>query len=169
MEQFVTIFVICGRAGRDLFEQAETRLTSEGMNWDRDAMIAAGQLAYWSQQLDLWSMGDSFGKFIRSPEKRAFSSGSHQLICCRREGSEVQGQAANEEEKRLKEILLQAFRAYHEASTESYLFLVRSVIDTSKGFNPNAQQGVAPQSATRSELDSEGSDKPQIESEARSR
>ena len=32
-----------------------------------------------------------------------------------------------------------------------------------------AEQGVAPQSATRSESDSEGGDKPQPESEARSR
>jgi hypothetical protein len=35
--------------------------------------------------------------------------------------------------------------------------------------NKNGQQGVAPQSATRSESDSKGGDKPQPESEARSR
>lgn len=144
MEQFVTIFVICGRAGRDLFDQAETWLTSKGMNWDRDAMIAAGQLAYWSQHLDLWSMGDSFDKFIHSPDKRAFSSGSHRLICCRREGSEVRGKATNEEEQRLKGNLLQALRAYAEASTESYLFQLRSVFDASKGFNPNAPSSPLP-------------------------
>lgn len=40
---------------------------------------------------------------------------------------------------------------------------------TAKAETKNAQQGVAPQSATRSELESQGGDKPQPESEERAR
>ena len=139
MEQFVTVFVLCGRAGRELFEQVQSKLTCDGLQWDRDAMISVGQVAYWNHHLDLWSMGDSFDRFIKSHDTLSVSSGAHQLICCGRESCEIEGEARTEEEARLKEILTQAIQAYGGAMNELYLFQIRSVFTASKGFNPVAE------------------------------
>lgn len=137
MQQFVTILVLCGESGRQLFDEAEPRLTTNGFDWDRQQMIQGCQLAYWCSFLDVWSMGDSFDRFL-GPENelRTASAGSHQLVCCRRENIRVEGKARNQEEERLKQILLQARDAYRSSTDESYLFQIRSVFDASSGFNP---------------------------------
>ncbi len=103
-------------------------------------MIQCGQLAFWSCILDAWSMGDSFDRFLRpSRELRKVVTGSHQVICCRRENIRIRGDARNEEEERLKQVLSQAKQAYKKSTKESYLFQIRSVFDVSTGFNPEAQ------------------------------
>jgi len=137
MQQFVTIFVICGEAGRHLYDEAESRLTTNGFDWDRQQTIQGSQLAYWCSFLDAWSMGDSFDRFL-GPENelRVASAGSHQLVCCRRENVRILGKARNQEEERLQQILLPAREAYLSATDESYLFQIRSVFDASSGFNP---------------------------------
>ncbi len=133
----MTIFVICGEAGRQLYDEAESRLTTDGFDWDRQQMIQGSQLAYWSSFLDAWSMGDSFDRFL-GPENelRVACAGSHQMVCCRRENVRISGKARNQEEERLQQILLQAREAYLSATDESYLFQIRSVFDASSGFNP---------------------------------
>ena len=141
MQQFVTIFVLCGEQGRQLFGESESRLTANGFDWDRDRAIQSGQVAYWCTLLDVWSMGDSFDRFL-GPENevRTFRAGSHQLVCCRREKVSIEGECRNEEEERLKQVLQQARDAYRSASEESYLFQIRSCFDASTGFNPQLQQ-----------------------------
>ena len=141
MQQLITIFVLCGESGRKLFEESDSRLSEEGFDWNRDQMIQYGQLAYWSRLLDMWSMGDSFDRFLH-PEGglRMINSGSHQLVCCRREDVRIKGKARNEEEIRLKQVLKQAKEAYQGTTDESYLFQPRSVFDVSEGFSPEAQQ-----------------------------
>jgi hypothetical protein len=108
-----------------------------GFDWNRQQMIQDGRLAYWCSFLDLWSMGDSFGRFL-GPENelRTASAGPHQLVCCRRENVRIAGEARNQEEERLKQILLQARDAYPSSTEESYLFQIRSAFDASSGFNP---------------------------------
>ena len=141
MQQFITIFVLCGESGRTLFDESDTRLTGDGFDWNRDQMIQSGQLAYWSSFLDAWSMGDSFDRFLKpSRELRQVMAESHQLLCCRRENIRIRGEARSEEEERLKQDLRQARKAYKKATNESYLFQLRSVFDASCGFNPEAQQ-----------------------------
>jgi hypothetical protein len=141
MQQFVTIFVLCGESGRKLFEESDSRLTKVGLDWDRDKSLANGQLAYWINFLDAWSMGDSFDRFL-SPENelKRVDAGSHQLVCCRRENVRIKSEPRNEEEARLRQILTQAREAYQGATSESYLFQIRSVFSASDGFNPEAQQ-----------------------------
>jgi hypothetical protein len=141
MQQFVTIFVLCGESGRQLFEESDSRLTKVGLDWDRDKSLANGQLAYWINFLDAWSMGDSFDRFL-SPanELKRVNAGSHQLVCCRRENVRIKSEPRSEEEARLRQILTQAQEAYQGATSESYLFQVRSVFTASDGFNPEAQQ-----------------------------
>ena len=145
MQQFVTIFVLCGVEGRQIFDESESRLTPRGFDWDRDRMIQSGQLAYWCSLLDVWSMGDSFDRFLGpESEVRAFCEGSHQLVCCRRESVIIKGVGRNEEEERLQQVLQQAKYAYQSASDESYLFQIRSCFDASTGFNPQEAQQAAP-------------------------
>jgi hypothetical protein len=141
MQQFVTIFVLCGAAGRELFDESESRLSANGFEWERDRMIQNGQLAYWCTFLDVWSMGDSFDRFL-GPENevRKFRAGSQQLACCRRENVRIEGESRTQEEERLKQVLQQARDAYRSASEESYLFQIRSCFDASTGFNPQEQQ-----------------------------
>jgi hypothetical protein len=139
MQQFITIFVLCGESGRLLFEESDSRLSEKGFDWNRDQMIQNGQLAYWARLLDVWSMGDSFDRFLQ-PEGglRMINSGSHQLVCCRREKVRIKGKPRNEEEKRFKQVLKQAKEAYQGATNESYIFQLRSVFAASEGFNPEA-------------------------------
>ena len=140
MQQLVTIFVLCGTGGRQLFDESEARLTANGFDWDRDRMIQNGQLAYWCTLLDVWSMRDSFDRFLGpGNEVRTFRAGSQQLVCCRRENVRIEGESRNQEEERLKQVLQQARDAYRSASEESYLFQIRSCYDASPGFNPQAQ------------------------------
>lgn len=142
MQQFVTIFVLCGEPGRQLFEESVSRLSEKGFDWNRDQMIQNGQLAYWARLLDVWSMGDSFDRFLQPEgELRRINAGSHQLVCCRRENVRIEGEARNEEEERLLQVLRQARKAYQSATNESYLFQLRSFLDTSHGFNPQVQHG----------------------------
>jgi hypothetical protein len=144
MQQLVTIFVLSGDEGRQLFDESESRLTTSGFDWDRDRMIQNGQLAYWCSILDVWSMGDSFDRFLApESEVRAFCAGSHQLVCCRRESVAIKGVARNEEEERLKQVLQQAKDAYQSASDESYLFQIRSCFDASTGYNPQEAQAAS--------------------------
>jgi virulence-associated protein VapD len=157
MQQIVTIFVICGESGRQLFDDSQSTLTDAGFDWDRDLMIKNGQLAYWASLLDVWSMGDTFERFIKPAKNvRTVRVESRELVCCRREKIRIAGKPRNEEERRLKEILIQAKEAYEDATSESYLFQIRSVLHTSDGFNPEAQQimdvnlPTAPQPHTRS-------------------
>jgi hypothetical protein len=137
MQQFVTIFVVCGESGRQLFDESNLRLSANGFDWDRANTLKTDQLAFYCSFLDIWSMGDSFEKFFKPEgELKVIRSGSHQLVCSRREDIRIEGHAGNEEEKRLKQILEQAKEAYEDATSESYLFQLRSVFDASVGFNP---------------------------------
>ena len=138
MQQFITIFVLCGESGRRIFDESKSRLSDEGFDWDHDQMTQSGQLAYWVRLLDVWSMGDAFDRFLQPKnDLQTVNSGSHQLVCCRRELVRIEGKARNEEESRLKEVLQQAKEAYSETTDESYIFQLRSVFDVSDGFNPD--------------------------------
>ena len=64
--------------------------------------------------------------------------------------------------------VLQAQGAYRSPKSNGFTFMVFTGLRFAEE-SDQGQQGVAPQSATRSESDSEGGDKPQPESEARSR
>ena len=146
MQQTITIFVACGREGEALFDEADSRLTKHGFEWDRDYLIKDGQIAFWSVHLDLWSMGDTFDRFLSSQFGLVRSAvGSHQLYAIRRDGLTISETARNEEEGRLLSVLQHAKNAYIEATAESYLFLIRTVFDASDGFNPEAQQVVTHQ------------------------
>ena len=141
MQQFVTIFVLVGESGRVLYDDSEARLSRRGLDWDRGEAIRNGQLAFWINFLDLWSMGDSFDRFLcPSSELKKADAGPHQLICGRRENIKVGNKPRNEEEVRLFAFLSQAIEAYRKATCESYLFQLRSVFDVSDGFNPDVQQ-----------------------------
>jgi len=143
MQQFVTIFVICGSEGKKLFDEANSLLSANGFKWDRESLIQGGHLAFWSSHLDLWSMGDTFDRFLATQEgvvRSAFSS--HQLYAMRRDRSAFSMTARNEEEERFLSQLNHAKNAYKQVAIESYLFVIRTVFDGTKGFNPQRTEQV---------------------------
>jgi len=141
MQQTVTLIVVCGSSGRKLFASAQKLLTASGFRFDPEPLRQKSHLAFYMTYLDVWSMGNTFERFLYpKKEVRKYESGVSSLWAIRREKLSLRNTARNEEERRLKECLSQARSAYRQATDESYLFMYRSVICCSDGFNPEPER-----------------------------
>lgn len=137
MQQFVTLLVVCEDSGRHVFETLEQRIRTEGFHVDLDPLLTKSHLAFHLRYLDVWSMGDSFERFLYPKKELVHHAvGATELWALRREKLAVRGTPENEEEKRLKEYLLQARQVCRRATDESYFIMVRTIFDVSTGFNP---------------------------------
>ena len=88
---------------------------------------------FYNEHLDLWSMGDSFDRFLR-PRKhvRFFEHESCQLHAIARDRLRLRAVARDDEERLLRDVLDHAKRMY-QGGSGCYLFLLRRVRGTSSG------------------------------------
>ena len=137
MQQTVTLIVACNAPGRELFRTAKRRLSPTGFTFDPVPLLKGSQLAFYLTYLDVWSMCQSFEKFLypRS-EVKYYEKGSTMLWAIRREKLRLRNKPMNEEEAIFLSMLQHARQTYRRATDESYLFIVRSVFAGSIGFNP---------------------------------
>jgi len=137
MQQRISIFVVCDSSGREIFATMEDRISSEGFSFDEEELLKKSHLAFSATYLDLWSIRDSFERFLFPRKKvRHFTKGMTLVWAIRREDLVVRNSPRNEEEIVFRTFLMAAKNMYKAATTESYLFVVRTVWTASDGFNP---------------------------------
>jgi hypothetical protein len=137
MQQRVSIIVACNSSGRNLVETAESRITSAGFDFDPLSFTDKSHLAFYVSYIDVWSMGDTFHRFLYPKKEIKFiSKDSTQIWIIDRSRLHIRNKPRNEEEQFLHSLLLQAKNFYKMKNVNFYFFLVRSVFTSSTGFNP---------------------------------
>jgi len=137
MQQTVTLIVVCNAPGRELFRTAKRRLFPTGFTFDPVPLLKGSQLAFYLTYIDVWSMGDSFEKFLYpKSEVKYHENGRTMLWAVRREKLRLRSKPRSVEQATLFSLLQHAKNTYRRATDESYLFMVRSVFAGSIGFNP---------------------------------
>lgn len=132
MKQHIFISVIPGAPALHLLDCAQTMLAENSVTNYFQSLIASNGVLFYSEHLDLWSMGDSFNRFLR-PKKhlRYFDEGGSQLYGIRRDLLQLRAPARDDEERLLRGLLKSAKSIYKRADSEAYLFVLRQVVGTS--------------------------------------
>jgi len=128
MTQRIFITVIPGAPGEHLLANAQKMLTERSVVPYVQSLIDSQGVRFYSDHLDLWSMGDSFDRFLR-PKSRVqyFDGGSSQLYAIRCDLLRTPVAPRDEEEQLLRTLICgaKAFRKPSEAT--AFLFVLRQV------------------------------------------
>jgi hypothetical protein len=132
VKQRILIIVLEKDPGEDLIRSAAELLQNGSIDEYLQSFITTDQAIFFSEHLDVWSMGDSFDRFLR-PKKhvRTISAGSRELYAIPRERLRLGLSARNEEEDLLRDLLGHAKRLYRRVAPDAHLFLLRSVTGAS--------------------------------------
>jgi hypothetical protein len=132
VKQRVLISVLRSNAGKSLLNAAPRLLESGSVGNHICSLIERGHLVFYSEHLDLWSMGDSFERFLR-PKKhlRSFSAHSSILYAIPREYLRLSAPVRDEDEQLLRDLLGHAKRANQRTVPGAYLFVLRTVFGAS--------------------------------------
>ncbi len=132
MKQRILISVLPKDESLSLLNAAPQLLESSSVENHIRSLIERNQVVFFSEHLDLWSMGDSFDRFLR-PKKhlRSLAAESSQLYAIPRENLRFHPPARNDEEQLLRDLLGHAKRAYRRTAPGAYLFVLRTVSDAS--------------------------------------
>ena len=118
------------------------------------SLIDSGGIRFYSDHLDLWSMGDSFERFIRPKSRvRFFAHGSFQLYAIRCDLLRTPP-ASRDDEEYLLRTLLRGARAFSKHSDSApFLFVLRQVFNLFQETSPSAK-GKHRQGQQRLDVDS---------------
>lgn len=132
MKQRIFISVIPGAPALHLLDCAQTMLAEGSVTDYLQSLIASDGLLFYSEHLDLWSMGDSFNRFLR-PKSRLlyFDGGGSQLYAIRRDLLQLRAAPRDDEERLLRGLLQSAKSISRRAEAEAYLFVLRQIFGLS--------------------------------------
>lgn len=132
MKQRILISVLPPQAGKSLLDAAPQYLESGIVGDYIRSLIERDQVVFYSEHLDLWSMGDSFERFLR-PKKhlRFFSAHSSILYAIPRKCLSLGVTARDADEQLLRDLLRHARNAYRKVVPDAYLFVLRNVFGAS--------------------------------------
>jgi hypothetical protein len=142
MKQRIFITVIPGASAEHLLDRA-AKMLAEGSVIDYfHSLIASDGVLFYSDHLDLWSMGDSFDRFLRPKSQlRYFDARSSQLYAIRRRLLQLRASPRNDEERLFRAILQSAKSIYRRAAPEPFLFVLRQVFGASGDIGPGSRPG----------------------------
>ena len=96
------------------------------------SLIASDGVLFYSDHLDLWSMGDSFDRCLRPKSQlRYFEAGSSQLYAIPRDLLRLRASPRNEEERLFRAVLQSAKSIYRPDASGAFLFVLRQVFGVS--------------------------------------
>jgi hypothetical protein len=132
MKQHIVIAVVSDAPAKHLFDRAHEMLAGGLVDAYFKSLTCSDDILFYSQHLDLWSMGDSFERLLR-PKSRLqyFDGGSSQLYAIRRDVLQLRASPRDEEERLLRTLLLSAKSFQRRTAREAFLFVLRSVFDAS--------------------------------------
>jgi hypothetical protein len=132
VKQRILISVLPIDASKSLLDAARQRLESGSLGEHIRSLIERNQVIFYCEHLDLWSMGDTFERFLR-PKKHLLSFSAHSsiLYAIPRERLRLSAPARDAEEQLLRDLLGRAKRAYQRTVPGSFLFVLRTVFGAS--------------------------------------
>ena len=140
MKQRIVITVVSVAAAEHLLDNADKMLAVGSVHGYFDSLTASDNVLFYSDHLDLWSMGDSFDRFLRPKSRlRYFDYGSSQLYAIRRDLLRFRVSPRNDEERLFRTLLQSAKSIYRQAGSEPVLFVLRQVFDVSRDVPSNSQ------------------------------
>lgn len=152
MTQRIFITVISGAPAEQLLANAQKMLAEKSVVAYVHSLIDSQGIHFYSDHLDLWSMGDSFDRFLR-PRSRVqyFDGRSSQLYAIRCDLLRSPAAPRNEEERLLRTLICGAKAFYRHTEAASFLFVLRQVFTS---FQETITQTQAGQIAFTPEEDS---------------
>jgi len=132
MKQRIFITVVAGTPAEHLLDHAQ-RMLSEGSVLDYlQSLIASNNVLFYSDHLDLRSMGDSFDRFLRPKSRlRYFEAGSAELYAIRRDLLHLRALPRDDEERIFHALLQSVKSIYKQAAPEAFLFILRQIFGAS--------------------------------------
>lgn len=128
VRQRILIAVLPKTASKALLDSAQRLLEVGSIVRFIDSLVERDAAIFYSQHLDLWSMGDSFERLLRPKSKlRRFDHGSFQLYAIPRESLRFRLPARDKEEELFRDVLRHAKSIYRRVSPDAYLFVLRRV------------------------------------------
>ena len=128
MTQRIFITVIAGPPGEHLLANGQKMLAEGSVITYVHSLIDSQDVHFYSDHLDLWSMGDSFDRFLR-PRTRVqyFDGGSSHLYAIRCDLLRTPPEPRDEEERLLRTLICGAKAFYRRAEPAALLFVLRQV------------------------------------------
>jgi hypothetical protein len=134
VKQRVSIAVVPSEAAHYLLKRAKKMLSEDSVTDYFDSLIVANAILFHSNHLDLWSMGDSFDRFLRPKSQVHFiDGGMSQLYAIPRDRIALRAAARNDDE-RLLQVLLQSAKSSYRDIPGAFIFLLRQVFGLSGDF-----------------------------------
>jgi hypothetical protein len=132
MKQRIFITVIPGAPGEHLLDCAQEMLAEGSVVDYIQSLIDSDSVLFYSDHLDLWSMGDSFDRFLRPKSRlRYFVAGSSELYAIRRDILQLRAAPRDDEERMLRALLYSAKSIYKSATLDTLMFVLRQVFKAS--------------------------------------
>jgi hypothetical protein len=144
MQQHVSLIVACDSSGRTLAKTIRERITSNGFEFDPVPLMNESHLAFYHSYVDLWSMRDTFDRFIYPKNALTLVEAySTQVWTIPRAKMRIRNKARNTEEEILRSLLCYAKDIYKTSEADFYFFLIRSILPTTAtSFDPKNEESI---------------------------
>lgn len=141
MKQRIVIVVLTGAAAELLLQSRGSYTDGEALHHSLVARLGGEDVIYYSEHLDLWSMGDSLDRFLR-PRSACLSEeiGADWLYAIPRRRLRLSAKPRNEEERLLLTFLQAAKSMYPNSDPDACLLVLRRVLGASDGLPFSSHQ-----------------------------
>ena len=142
MQQRVSLIVACNSSGKNLATTIRDRITPSGFDFDPVPLMNQSHLAFYHTYIDLWSMGDTFDRFLYPKTSLTMvEAHSTQVWTILRAEMRIRNKPRNAEEEILRSLLVCAKDIYKTPTDDFYFFLVRSILPTTAtSFDPKNEE-----------------------------
>jgi hypothetical protein len=131
--QRVMIAALSRDTGEQLLRNAERMLSDASFGAHIESLIDANRVLFYSEHLDVWSMGDSFERFLRPTSKvTLFAHGSEQLYALPRRLLTLRPRPRGCEERLLRDLLRLAKSQYAGVAPDAWIFVWRRAVHISR-------------------------------------